>query len=400
MSAWARAENAIAAIARGEFVVVINGTDRDSEGDLVMAASRVTARAMAFLVRHCSGLACVALRGDRLDALNIPQMIQGGAEDSHKGAFAVSVDVIEGTTTGISATDRAATARALADPKVGPADLARPGHVLPLRASSGGVLMRPGRIEAAVDLAELAGEEPAGLLCELMLPDGSAARRADLEEFAGDNDLVLVSIEDLIEYRLRTEVTVERLSTASIDTPHGPAMISTFRDKYSGTEHLSVEYGSIDWQGPVLVRMHAECLAGDIFASQRCDCRVQLDLAQKMIADSGGGVVVYLRGYEGRNIDRGHTGERRGLQDAGLDTDANIQLGIPDEGRDCGVGAAILEQLGAQKIRLLADSPNKSNALIDRGIEVIEHFLLIADADTTSRTFPETKRIPEQRLAI
>lgn len=390
MSAWGTAEDAIAAIERGEFVVVVDGTDDDSEGDLVMAASRVTPAAMAFLVRHCSGLASVALKGDRLDTLDIPMMVPG---DESPNQYAVSVDLIAGTTTGISASDRAATVRALADPATRPSDLTRPGHVMPQRARSGGLLERCGRVEAAADLAHLAGHGPAGLLCELLGPEGSVACRADLEQFAEHFGLALVSIDELAEYRRRTEATVERFASASVETPFGTAVVSAYRDRFDDIEHVSVEYGQIDWTAPVLVRMHSECLTGDVFGSARCDCGPQLGLAQKMIAENGSGLVVYLRGHEGRGIGLGCKLQAYNLQDAGLDTvDANLALGLPADARDYAAGAAILRHLGARQVRLLTNNPAKSRALTEHGVEVVDQVPLLIEANPSNRTYLKTKQ--------
>lgn len=390
MSTQGTVDDAVAAIARGEFVVVVNGTDWDSEGDLVMAASLVEPHTMAFLVRHCSGLASVALRGDRLDALRIPMMLHDG---SGSKTAAVSVDLAEGITTGISATDRAATVRALADPATRPEDFTRPGHVLPLRSKLAGLLERPGRAEAAADLAGLAGLHPAGLLCELILPDGAVARRAELESFADEHRLAIVTIGQLVAHRKRSDDEVVQLSTASVDTSYGPATVSTFREKHSGIEHVSVEYGSIDERTPVLVRIHSECLTGDVFGSQRCDCGPQLQLAQQLITERGSGVIVYLRGHEGRGIGLTQKLRAYNLQDGGLDTvDANLELGLPADARDYGASTAILRQLGVKRVRLLTNNPAKTSALEEAGFEISERVPLLTEANARNHAYLQTKK--------
>jgi len=387
-----RVEAAIAAIANGEFVVVLDHEDRENEGDLIMAAELVSPEALAFMVRHTSGLVCVGMTGERLDELDIPLMVQHGTE-AQGTAFTVSVDLRAGTTTGISAPDRAATVRALVDPASAPGDFARPGHVFPLRARPGGVLRRPGHTEAAVDLATLAGLTPAGVLCELVRPDGEMARGSDLARFAAEHGLALITIDELIAYRRRREQLVLRRSSAILPTPYGPFTVHAFESMIDGVEHLALVKGDVSGADPVLARVHSECLTGDVFGSCRCDCGPQLQLALANIAEAGRGVVVYLLGHEGRGIGLAAKVEAYQLQDGGLDTvEANVALGLPVDDRDYGIGAQILDDLGVRAVRLMTNNPAKTEGLAGYGFEITERVPLIVEPTADNGAYLSAKR--------
>jgi 3,4-dihydroxy 2-butanone 4-phosphate synthase / GTP cyclohydrolase II len=387
-----RVEAAIAAIANGEFVVVLDREDRENEGDLIMAAELVTPEAIAFMVRHTSGLVCVGMTGERLDELDIPLMVHGGTE-AQGTAFTVSVDVQAGTTTGISAADRAATVRALVDPAAAPDDFARPGHVFPLRARPGGVLRRPGHTEAAVDLATLAGLSPAGVLCELVRPDGEMARGSDLAIFAAEHGLAIITVDELIAYRRRREQLVLRRSSATLPTPYGPFTVHAYESMIDGVEHLALVKGDVSGAEPVLVRVHSECLTGDVFGSCRCDCGPQLELALANVAEAGRGVVVYLMGHEGRGIGLAAKIEAYRLQDGGLDTvEANLAQGLPVDDRDYSVGAHILDDLGVRAVRLMTNNPAKTEGLAGYGVEITERVPLIVEPTSENGAYLSAKR--------
>jgi 3,4-dihydroxy 2-butanone 4-phosphate synthase/GTP cyclohydrolase II len=371
-SPFAPIDDVVAAIGRGEIVVMVDDEDRENEGDLIMAAQFATAEKMAFFVRHTSGVIVAPLTGERCDELRLPLMVEHNTE-SHRTAFTISVDLIEGTTTGISAADRAATLCALADPNIGFASFARPGHIFPLRAREGGVLKRAGHTEAAVDLARMAGLEPAGIICEITNDDGSMARLPQLIEFSRQHGLLLSSIAELIKYRRHHEKLVTRIGQAQVPTDWGAFTCTAFRSDLDDTEHLAFSIGDIDDGSPVLVRVHSECLTGDVFSSRRCDCGPQLHSAMALIAAEGRGVVVYLRGHEGRGIGIGHKIRAYSLQDGGADTvDANTQLGLPIDSREYGIGAQILADLGAHKLRLITNNPAKYGGIEGYGLEVVE----------------------------
>jgi 3,4-dihydroxy 2-butanone 4-phosphate synthase/GTP cyclohydrolase II len=370
---FARIEEAVAAVGRGEIVVVVDDEDRENEGDLIMAAEHVTPEKIAFFVKHTSGLICAPVTNERADELNLPLMVAQNTE-SQRTAFTVTVDYRHGTTTGISAGDRAATIRSLIDPATRPDDLARPGHIHVLRARQGGVLKRAGHTEAAVDLARMAGLYPSGVLCELVTDDGlGMARLPELERFAKRHGLLLISIADLIRYRRQREKLVRRIAEARIPTEWGEFTCYAYQSVLDHETHLAFVMGDPQGQDDVLVRVHSECLTGDIFGSMRCDCGNQLHAAMAKIAEAGLGVVVYLRGHEGRGIGIHNKLLAYQLQDEGLDTvDANLKLGLPADSREYGIGAQILVDLGITTMRYKTNNPAKYGGLEGFGLEMVE----------------------------
>jgi 3,4-dihydroxy 2-butanone 4-phosphate synthase/GTP cyclohydrolase II len=388
-----RVDAAIEAVGRGEFVLVVDDEDRENEGDLIIAAEHVTPESVAFMVRHTSGLVCVGMDGDRLDDLNLPMMVDRG-DDPRGTAFTVSVDLRDATTTGISAADRARTIRALADPDADGAAFTRPGHIFPLRARPGGVLKRAGHTEASVDLCRLAGLYPAGALAEVTNDNGTMARGAQLDAFAEEHGIMLITVADLVRHRLRTESLVRRAADGRVPTPTGEWRAISYVSTIDAGEHVALVLGDVGAStGPVLVRVHSECLTGDVFASQRCDCGAQLDMALERIAAEGCGVVVYLRGHEGRGIGLTHKLRAYELQDRGLDTvEANLALGLPVDTREYGIGAQILADLGVASMRLLTNNPAKYQGLQGYGITVAERVPLIVQRNRHNAGYLETKR--------
>jgi 3,4-dihydroxy 2-butanone 4-phosphate synthase/GTP cyclohydrolase II len=363
-------ERAVKDIAAGRPVIVVDDEDRENEGDLIFAAEHATPELLAFMVRYTSGYICVPLTEAEADRLELPPMYHTN-QDRRGTAYAVTVDARAGVTTGISAADRAHTIRLLASADTKPTDLARPGHVVPLRAKAGGVLRRPGHTEAAIDLASMAGLRPVGVLCEIVNDDGTMKRRPDLEEFAAEHDLALVTIADLVAYRRRREKQVERVVETRLPTEHGEFTAVGYRAAVDGAEHVALVYGDIGDGDDVLVRVHSECLTGDVFSSVRCDCGPQLDAALQRVAAAGRGVVLYMRGHEGRGIGLLHKLQAYQLQDRGLDTvDANLELGLPADARDYGTGAQILYDLGVRSMRLLTNNPAKRAGLEGYGLTV------------------------------
>ena len=389
---FAPIEDVIAAIARGEMIVMVDDEDRENEGDLIMAAQFATPEKIAFIVRYSSGVVVAPISGDRCDDLRLPHLVEHNTE-SHRTAFTISVDLIEGTTTGISAADRAATLRALADPQESFASFARPGHIFPLRAREGGVLKRAGHTEAAVDLARMAGLEPAGIICEIINDDGSMSRLPELIEFSRKHNLLLSSIAELIKYRRHHEKLVTRMGQAQVPTDWGNFTCTAFKSDVDGTEHLAFSLGTVDDGQPVLVRVHSECLTGDVFSSRRCDCGPQLHSAMSLIAEEGRGIVVYLRGHEGRGIGIGHKIRAYSLQDGGLDTvDANTELGLPVDSREYGIGAQILADMGANQLRLITNNPAKYGGIEGYGLEIIERVAINPVATEENIKYLQTKR--------
>jgi 3,4-dihydroxy 2-butanone 4-phosphate synthase / GTP cyclohydrolase II len=365
-------ENAIDAIARGEAVVVVDDANRENEGDLIIAAEKTTPDTMAFMVRHTSGVICMPLEGARLDELQLPMMVAENTT-AYRTAFTVSVDAKRDTTTGISAADRTTTVHALIDPQTRPDDLARPGHIFPLRYREGGVLKRAGHTEAAVDLARLAVLSPAGVLAEVVNDDGTMSRLPELERFASEHGLAMISIADLIRYRRHREKLVRRISEARIPTKYGEFTAYVFESLLDGTEHMAFVRGEVAGKSNVLVRVHSECLTGDVFGSIRCDCGLQLDLALERVAEENEGVIVYLRGHEGRGIGLGHKLRAYTLQDQGRDTvEANVELGFPVDSREYGIGSQILVDLGITTMRVMTNNPAKYGGLEGYGLEIVE----------------------------
>jgi 3,4-dihydroxy 2-butanone 4-phosphate synthase/GTP cyclohydrolase II len=391
---FAGIERAIADMAAGKAVVVVDDEDRENEGDLIFAAEKATPELLAFMVRYTSGYVCVPLPESDCDRLDLPPMYHTN-QDRRGTAYTVTVDAAAGVSTGISATDRAHTIRLLADPTSKPTDFTRPGHVVPLRAKEGGVLRRSGHTEAAVDLARLAGLRPAGVLCELVSQkdEGDMARREELQVFAADHDLEMITIADLIAYRRRTEKQVARVADARIPTAHGTFRAVGYDSLLDGIEHIALVYGEIGNGEDILVRVHSECLTGDVFGSLRCDCGPQLDAAMALVAAEGRGVVLYVRGHEGRGIGLLHKLQAYQLQDDGHDTvDANLALGVPADARDYGTGAQILSDLGVRSMRLLTNNPAKRVGLEGYGLRVVDRVPLPISPNPENMHYLRTKR--------
>ncbi|WP_405981681.1 bifunctional 3,4-dihydroxy-2-butanone-4-phosphate synthase/GTP cyclohydrolase II [Streptomyces sp. NBC_00158] len=387
-------EQAIRDIAAGRPVVVVDDEDRENEGDLVIAAEKATPEIVAFMMSECRGLICAPMEGPELERLELPQMVQNNTE-SMKTAFTVSVDATaaHGVTTGISAADRATTLRLLANGTSEAGDFVRPGHIFPLRAKPGGVLVRNGHTEAAVDLARLAGLRPAGAIVEIAGEDGVMLRLPELIPFARKHGLTIISIEDLIAYRRSSEPTVRREAEVSLPTAAGEFTAYGYRSTVDGVEHVALVHGEIGDGKDVLVRMHSECLTGDIFQSQRCDCGPQLQAAMAKVQSEGRGVIVYLRGHEGRGIGLLSKMRAYELQERGRDTlDANLELGLPADARDYGAGAQILADLGVHTVRLLTNNPDKAAALEDHGISVAGREPMPVEAGEHNLRYLRTKR--------
>ena len=383
-------QEAIDDIKAGSMVIIVDDEDRENEGDLAMAAEKVSPEAVNFMASHGRGLICVPMTGERLRELQLPLMVQENTAN-HGTAFTVSVDVLKGATTGISAYDRAATIRALVDPESKPEDLARPGHIFPLRYAEGGVLARAGQTEAIVDLARLAGLGPAGVICEIMAGDGTMARMPSLEEFSASHDVKMVSVADIIAYRHQHEKLVERVANARVPTKYGEFDAVSYRSLVDPDSYVAMVKGTISPETPSLVRVHSECLTGDVFGSVRCDCGEQMAIALQAIEDEGTGVFLYMR-QEGRGIGIHNKLKAYSLQDEGLDTvDANLKLGFTADPRQYGVGAQILVDLGVGKMRLLTNNPDKRVGLESFGLELIERVPIIASVNDENRRYLRTK---------
>ncbi|MEP6972554.1 MAG: bifunctional 3,4-dihydroxy-2-butanone-4-phosphate synthase/GTP cyclohydrolase II [Actinomycetota bacterium] len=389
---FASIPEAVEDIRTGRIVIVVDDADRENEGDLIMAAEKVTPEAIAFIVRHTSGVICMPVTGDRLDELQIPLMVAANT-DHQRTAFTVSVDARRGVTTGISASDRATTILAIVSAATTPEDLSRPGHVFPLRYRDGGVLKRAGHTEASVDLARLAGLYPAGVLCETVNEDGTMARLPDLVTFAAEHDLKIISIADLIAYRRQHEVLVSRLAEATIPTPEGEFRSFAYESAVDGRTHVALVLGEIGNGEEVLTRLHSECLTGDVFASMRCDCGEQLHRSMEIVGEEGRGVILYIRGHEGRAIGLTHKLRAYELQDQGRDTvEANIELGFPADPRDYGIGAQILVDLGVRTMRLLTNNPAKRAGLEGYGLSISARVPIETEPTPQNIEYLRTKR--------
>ena len=389
--AFATIEEAVDDIRAGRMVLVVDDADRENEGDFIMAAEAATAGDINFMVTHGRGIVCLPVAAWRLDELGIQQMVSDGSSD--ETAFTVSIDYRPQITTGTSAHDRAVTARAIADPAVKAPDFQKPGHIFPLRAKEGGVLRRAGHTEAAVDLVTLAGMFPAGVICEVMHPDGTMARLPELVRVAQEHAMKLISIADLIEYRRRREALVARVAEAAIPTPHGEFRSYAYESTVDGRTHVALVLGEIGDGAGVLTRVHSECLTGDVFGSLRCDCGAQLQRAMAMIGDEGRGVVLYIRGHEGRAIGLTHKLRAYELQDRGRDTvEANIELGFPADQRDYGIGAQILVDLGVRTMRLLTNNPHKRAGLEGYGLAIQERLPIETEPTPQNVNYLRAKR--------
>jgi 3,4-dihydroxy 2-butanone 4-phosphate synthase/GTP cyclohydrolase II len=389
---FASVEDALQDFGEGRMIIVVDDADRENEGDFVMAAEKVTADAINFMATHGRGIVCLPCTGERLDQLRIPLMV-AEKEGSHETAFAVSIDARGTTTTGTSAFDRAATIRAVCDPATGPDDLQMPGHVFPLRAQPGGVLRRAGHTEAAVDLAVLAGLQPAGVICEIMHADGTMARLPELVRVAREHGLKLISIADLISYRRRRERLVRKVAEATIPTEEGQFRAHAYESLVDGRVHVAMVLGTVGDGESILVRVHSECLTGDVFHSLRCDCGSQLQDAQRKIGKEGRGVILYIRGHEGRAIGLTHKLLAYQLQEEGKDTvEANVELGFKPDPRDYGIGAQILVDLGVRSMRLLTNNPSKRAGLEGYGLSIIERVPVETTPTKENLTYLRAKR--------
>lgn len=385
-------EEALEDIRQGKAIVVVDDADRENEGDLAIAAERVTPELINFMAQEARGLICMPVPGERLDELQIPQMVDRNTT-SHGTAFTVSVDVKAGATTGISAHDRAATIKAMIDASTQPEDLGRPGHIFPLRYANGGVLVRTGHTEAIVDMARLAGMYPAGVICEIMAPDGTMGRMPYLEEFAQRHELRIVTIEDLIAYRRQHERLVERVADAKLPTRFGDFITVAYSSVVDADEHIALVMGEIDPEEPTLVRVHSQCTTGDIFGSLRCDCGPQMEMALEAIAKEGKGVFLYMR-QEGRGIGLHNKIKAYSLQDNGMDTvEANAELGFAPDLRWYGIGAQILVDLGVKKLRLLTNNPKKVVGLDAYGLEIVDRVPIVIPPNPKNQDYLETKRL-------
>jgi 3,4-dihydroxy 2-butanone 4-phosphate synthase/GTP cyclohydrolase II len=385
-------DRAIKDIAEGRPVLVVDDENRENEGDIIFAASMATPELLAFMIRYTSGVICVPMREAELDRLQLPQMTAQNTEH-HRTAFTLSVDARTGTSTGISAADRATTIGRLVDPATTATDLIRPGHIFPLRYAEGGVLRRAGHTEAAVDLARLAGLPEAGVLCEVVNDDGTMARLPELREFANTHDLALISIEQLIDYRRRTERQLSRQAKTRIPNAHGQWQAYGYRHEIDGTEYVALVLGDVTDGADVLTRLHSECLTGDVFGSLRCDCGAQLEAAMTAISAQGRGVVLYLRGHEGRGVGLLSKLQAYELQDAGADTvDANTELGLPVDAREYSAGAQMLADLGVRSVRLLTNNPDKINGLTDCGVDITARVPLASFVTPYNLRYLLTKR--------
>ena len=385
-------EEALEDLRNGRFLVVVDDENRENEGDLILAAEMATPEAVNFMAYHARGLVCMPVTGERLDELNIPLMVDASNSAKHGTAFTVSIDYKKGTTTGISAQDRAATIKAITDPNVTADDFLRPGHLLPLRYQPGGVLARPGHTEASIDLARLAGLYPAGVVCEIMNTDGTMSRLPELEEFCAEHDLKLITIAQIIAYRRRAETLVRSVAEARLPTERGLFRMVAFEGTAEPGEHIALVMGTWEPDEPVLVRIHSECLTGEVFGSLRCDCGAQMNEALNMITTEGKGIFLYMR-QEGRGIGLHNKVKAYSLQDTGMDTvEANHSLGFAADMRHYGMGAHMLLELGVRKVRLLTNSPRKMVGLSGYGLELVSREPIDVQVGPESRDYMRAKR--------
>ena len=385
-------EEGLEELKAGRFLIVVDDENRENEGDLVMAAEMVTPEAVNFVVTHARGLLCMPIIGERLDELQMPLMISANGSDKNQTAFTVSVDYNVNTTTGISAGDRAATILAMLDPAAKPEEFTRPGHLFPLRYHPGGVLARAGHTEAAVDLCEMTGLYPAGIVCEIMADDGSMSRLPELERFADEHSLKILSIAQIIAQRRRAERLIDRVAEARLPTRYGPFQAIAYKSHMDTGEHIALTIGEWTEDEPVLVRIHSECLTGDVFGSMRCDCGEQIDLALQQISQDGNGIFLYMR-QEGRGIGLHNKIKAYSLQDQGLDTvEANETLGFEPDLRHYGVGAQILRDLGVRKLNLLTNNPKKVAGLSGFDLEIVDRIPLEAEVTDENRSYMKTKK--------
>ena len=385
-------EEAIQAVRTGKLIIIIDDEDRENEGDFMVAAEKATPAIINFMSKHGRGLICLPLTRKRLEDLQLPLMVQDNTA-RFQTAFTVSIDAKDGIATGISAYDRARTVQAAVDPKTKPPDLSRPGHIFPLQAKEGGVLARAGQTEAAVDLARLAGLTPAGVICEIMNEDGTMARMPQLEEISREHDIPILTIADLINFRMKTECLVRKIEEAELPTQYGTFRIAVFEDIIHHENHVALVKGEIREDEPILVRAHSQCLTGDTFASSRCDCGEQLRTAMEMIEKEGKGVILYILNHEGRGIGLTNKIKAYAIQDQGLDTvEANKRLGFKPDQRDYGIGAQILVSLGVKKLRLLSNNPRKFIGLTGYGLEIIERVPIEIPPNTVNREYLKAKK--------
>ena len=385
-------EEGLEELKAGRFLIVVDDENRENEGDLVMPAEMVTPEAVNFVVTHARGLLCMPIIGERLDELQMPLMVTANGMEKNQTAFTVSIDYNVGTTTGISAGDRAATILAMMDPTTKPEEFTRPGHIFPLRYHPGGVLARAGHTEAAVDLCEMIDMYPAGIVCEIMAEDGTMSRLPQLEEFAAEHGLKILSIAQIIARRRRTERLIERVAEARLPTRYGKFQAIAYKSHVDSGEHIALTIGEWSPDEPVLVRIHSECLTGDVFSSMRCDCGDQIDLSLKQLAEEGNGIFLYMR-QEGRGIGLHNKIKAYSLQDQGLDTvEANETLGFEPDLRHYGVGAQILEDLGVRKLNLLTNNPKKVAGLSGFDLEIVDRIPVEVEVTDENRTYMKTKK--------
>ncbi len=383
---------AIEVIRAGKMVIIVDDEGRENEGDLMIASEKVSPESVNFMAKHARGLICVSLTKKRSDELDLPLMVDHNTS-KYETPFTISVDAKEGTTTGISAADRSATISSIIDEKTGPTDLNKPGHIFPLRARKGGVLSRAGQTEASLDLARIAGLYPSGVICEIMKDDGEMARMPDLIKFSDEFDIPIISVEEIIRYRIKSESIIEEKAEANLPTKWGVFKIKAYVDILNNETHIALIKGDPGPDEPVLVRVHSQCLTGDTFSSLKCDCGTQLDNAMKMIEKEGSGVLLYLLNQEGRGIGLVNKIRAYKLQEAGLDTvEANRELGLPDDMRDYGIGAQILRSLGLKKLRLMTNNPTKFIALKGYGLEISERVPIEVEIHDESKFYMKIKK--------